>query len=55
MIAVTAWVGLSIKYANGVCKSSMATNTAALVVYLFSGKVIFELGAVAGCFGIWKL
>lgn len=53
MIAVTAWVGLSIKYANGVCKSiNMATNTAALVVYLFSGKVIFELGLVAGCFGI---
>lgn len=44
---------LSVQKANGVAKAiNLATNVAALVVYLMNGKVILPIGIAAGIFSI---
>lgn len=49
IVALTGFVHLDIKQANGICKIiNMATNVAALSVYLLSGKVLPVLGFSAG-------
>lgn len=53
MILLTGWVHLDIQRANGICKAiNMATNLAALFVYLTGGKVMLLLGLSAGVFGL---
>ena len=44
---------MDLRKANGVTKAiNLATNVAALAVYLFSGKVLLTLGLTAGLFSI---
>ncbi len=44
---------LSVQKANGVAKAiNFATNFAAVVVYFFNGKVIWQMGVTAGIFSI---
>ena len=45
--------GMDLRKANGVTKAiNLATNVAALAVYLLSGKVLMTLGLTAGLFSI---
>ena len=53
ILLLTGVAHLCLSEANGIAKvTNLATNVAALTVYLFNGKVIFPLGLAAGCFSI---
>ncbi len=53
ILLLTGFAHLKLGEANGIAKViNLATNVAALTVYLFSGKVIFALGLIAGIFSI---
>ena len=53
ILLLTGLAHLKLGEANGISKViNLATNIAALTVYLFSGKVIFALGLTAGVFSI---
>lgn len=44
---------MSLGPANGLCKViNLATNLAALLVFLLNGQVIISLGLAAGCFSM---
>lgn len=53
ILLLTAVAHLSLSTANGVSKViNLTTNIASLAVYLYNGKVIAQVGLVAGLFGI---
>lgn len=53
LLLLAAAAHLSLNTANGVAKSiNMASNLAALTVFLINGRVLFPLGLLAACFGL---
>jgi uncharacterized membrane protein YfcA len=53
ILILTGAAHMDLRKANGVTKAiNLATNVAALSVYLFSGKVLLPLGLTAGLFSI---
>lgn len=53
ILILTGAAHMDLRKANGVTKAiNLATNVAALAVYLFSGKVLLTLGLTAGLFSI---
>jgi len=53
LLLISGAAKLSVQKANGVMKAiNLATNIAALAVYLVNGKVIFSVGIIAGLFSI---
>lgn len=53
ILLLTGWAHLSLNDSAGITKViNLTTNVTSLVVFIMSGKVIFALGLVAGCFSI---
>lgn len=53
ILLLTGVANMSLQKAAGITKAiNLATNVAALTVFILNGKVIFQLGLVAGLFGI---
>lgn len=53
ILLLTGVANMSLQKAAGVTKAiNLATNVAALTVFILNGKVIFQLGLVAGIFGV---
>ena len=53
ILLLTGLAHMKLSQANGTAKAiNLATNLAALVVYLLNGKVLLLLGLAAGCFGL---
>ena len=53
LLILTGLAKMPLQKANGISKAiNLATNAAALVVYLQNGKVLFELGLAAGVFSL---
>ena len=53
LLILTGLGHMSLQKANGISKAiNLATNAAALVVYLQNGKVLFSLGLAAGAFSL---
>lgn len=53
ILILTGAAHMDLRKANGITKAiNLATNVAALSVYLFSGKVLLSLGLTAGLFSI---
>lgn len=53
LLLMAGAAGLSVQKANGVTKAiNFATNVAAITVYFMNGKVIWQMGVIAGLFSI---
>lgn len=53
ILLLTGVASMSLQSAAGITKAiNLATNVAALTVFIFNGKVEFQLGLIAGLFGI---